>query len=674
MRTGEKLIVSNCHWEWIVLLLYLFFLSSDTCSNCAKSRIRSNDTSSSSSPYDKQVHYLEKRVFDLQLINEHSVNLIKKLQEESLEKSRKILNFESSNKARIIVQESSSNSSSSSALKRPKLELTKFAKKRISNFTEKFCNEAPINVTSAYEKKNSQLRRKIESLEEKIRILSKSGGVHFEDSLTSTTNSTPRPESAYILNLIRENLKLKESLEKRETQVPASSISHKKVIPSRPRSHSQYVHRRGDSGNMNLTSCSYDDLTLSCNPEPFAQNFAHANSSFQAYKSHGETGKVKVTLRSKSVNDLSTAGLSLSDQHNCKSNEVVRDLKEREDSLMKENHELRQRIAELNLIRENQRQKLDELKRERDLFFGRSGNNDSNRKKVHELIGHIERQRDLYKSNMEKLIQRLDLSQVSSRETSSSASDSKIKSSEDDGSISFERIKKINDGSKRILGGDKESSYRASQYLSKSSSIVNQEQSPHEKAGDNVDGSKLQDQMKLLSDIEDIKFQKTQTEQKLNATIRNLQLENQRLLKKLDASAKESSHENNDDASTSSSGNLRMKITENEVMIADLETQLNAKQSHLNLLLKEQENLKTKMHEMTKNAMEMKRIHDGMETKLSEAEANRSTAEERLRLNSKLLEEAQNLLKHQEDDAERSIARKEADKLVSMDLRKENSR
>ena len=134
------------------------------------------------------------------------------------------------------------------------------------------------------------------------------------------------------------------------------------------------------------------------------------------------------------------------------------------------------------------------------------------------------------------------------------------------------------------------------------------------------------------------------------------------------------SHENNDDASTSSSGNLRMKITENEVMIADLETQLNAKQSHLNLLLKEQENLKTKMHEMTKNAMEMKRIHDGMETKLSEAEANRSTAEERLRLNSKLLEEAQNLLKHQEDDAERSIARKEADKLVSMDLRKENSR
>merc|ERR1712226_431503 len=132
----------------------------------------------------------------------------------------------------------------------------------------------------------------------------------------------------------------------------------------------------------------------------------------------------------------------------------------------------------------------------------------------------------------------------------------------------------------------------------------------------------LQDQMKLLSDIEDIKFQKTQTEQKLNATIRNLQLENQRLLKKLDASAKESSHENNDDASTSSSGNLRMKITENEVMIADLETQLNAKQSHLNLILKEQENLKTKMHEMTKNAMEMKRIHDGMETKLSEAEAN----------------------------------------------------
>ena len=117
-----------------------------------------------------------------------------------------------------------------------------------------------------------------------------------------------------------------------------------------------------------------------------------------------------------------------------------------------------------------------------------------------------------------------------------------------------------------------------------------------------------------------------------------------------------------------------MKITENEVMIADLETQLNAKQSHLNLILKEQENLKTKMHEMTKNAMEMKRIHDGMETKLSEAEANRSTAEERLRLNSKLLEEAQNLLKHQEDDAERSIARKEADKLVSMDLRKENSR
>ena len=70
---------------------------------------------------------------------------------------------------------------------------------------------------------------------------------------------------------------------------------------------------------------------------------------------------------------------------------------------MEQNRELNQRVQELTKIKKNLRDKIALLEGREDILMA-----NTNGKKVKELVGYMEKQRNIYKSNVEQLLNKLD--------------------------------------------------------------------------------------------------------------------------------------------------------------------------------------------------------------------------------------------------------------------------
>ena len=105
----------------------------------------------------------------------------------------------------------------------------------------------------------------------------------------------------------------------------------------------------------------------------------------------------------------------------------VDDLKTKLEASEQENYSLKNRISELNRLRNEQRGKIEELSNQQNILL-RKESSPGEHARVQELIGYIEKQRDIYKNNVEELLGKLGTSKVTrARSDSTDSTSSSVK-------------------------------------------------------------------------------------------------------------------------------------------------------------------------------------------------------------------------------------------------------
>lgn len=193
-----------------------------------------------------KIESLERKLFDLELLNTHATQIITRLQAESMEKSRKILRLESGmDKAKVVTK--------SPSMLKPKIEMTSLVKPAAVRGVPKQSRSSKLDLLAIYEKKNARLDEELSHLQRKLSEAQK-----MMANLNRDLEKGPEPcspegpiddsqKSAYMLKLIRENERLKDKL---------SLLDRNERIVLR-----SHGGRQGNDGRKQLSrSCSFEDI------------------------------------------------------------------------------------------------------------------------------------------------------------------------------------------------------------------------------------------------------------------------------------------------------------------------------------------------------------------------------------------------------------------------------
>ena len=641
---------------------------------------------------------LERQVVDLQLLNAQSVSVVKKLQEESYEKSRKIAKMEEAlNKgARVIVRQ-------------PKIEMTSLRKSRQRRPSPP--PEAPrveFDLVTMYENRTEQLSEELGRMQKK---LDEAHGnlVKMEKALEErekTLDPLPplaaseEPQSAYMLHLIHENERLKKRMGEggpavhgRRVQIadpPASSDSSPaRQLKSNPRSRSRH-HSPHTPHQHHHHRLEQHGQYRSCEDIRSAVELSHLQMHNKCLKNQ--------------VEHLAREGSRSTDCLLEEYDLVRAELKK----ALGENAALKRRMQDLNGVKNRLRSEVEELKRQQSILI-QSGSSDEYGK-IKELIGYIEHQRNVYKDSVERLIGRLDPD--GSRAEKSLIEANKQNEPQPMGKVnSAQVLKDIQNQSRRILqqcespkaapsGSTRdetteleENSYHPSEYRNTSAARVSHlletssgiAASESNKEVETQQRERVERILTLEGEIAKVKEaltvlrrEKAEAETRLRAETDALQVENARLrettsaLRERLATAEKS--ESAKEKYPSSLTELKRQLAEKAAQVCSLEAALADKHLHLQRMSDDKDRMQSMLDGKTVELVEVRRRGADAEAAAATAEADMTVAEQRLQ---QCMDEMSRLNVGLHDEEERTRAMRErmsAEKAVGVDLRRDNER
>ena len=637
---------------------------------------------------------LERQVVDLHLLNSQSISVVKKLQEESYEKSRKIAKIEEAlgKGARVIVRQ-------------PKIEMTSLRKPRQRRLSPP--PQAPpvkFDLVAMYENRTQQLSEELRQMQKKLdeahAKLAKMERALEESEKTLDplpTGASEEPQSAYMLHLIHENERLKKRVggeggpdaQRRRVQIadpPASSYpAHQ--LRSNPRSRSRHHSPHNHHHHHQEQHSQY----RSCEDIRSAVELSHLQMHNKCLKNQ--------------VEHLAREG-SRSTDCLLEEYELVRaELKK----ALGENATLKRRMLDLNCVKNRLKSEVEEMKRQQSILI-QSGSPDDY-SKIKELIAYIEHQRNVYKDSVERLIGKLDPD--GSRAEKSIIETDKKSGYQPKGKVNTAQVlKDIQNQSRRILqkcdspkfvpsGSTRketteleENSYhpsdyrntsaaRISQLLETSSGIVASPESNKEveaRQREQIERISMLEReiVRVKGALEDLRREKAETETRLRVETEALQAENVRLeettstLRERLAAAEKS--ESAKEKYPSSLTELKRQLEEKAAQVCSLEATVADKHLHLQGMSDDKDRMQSMLDEKTVELIEAKRRGADAESAAGRAEADKTVAEQRLQ---QCMDEMSRLNVGLHDEEERARAMRErisAEKAVGVDLRRDNER
>ena len=643
----------------------------------------------------EKISDLERQVVDLQLLNAQSVSVVKRLQEESYEKSCKIAKMDEalSKGARVIVRQ-------------PKIEMTSLRKPRQRRLSPP--PEAPkieFDLVAMYDNRTRQLSEELGRMQRK---LDEAHGnlAKMERALEErerTLDPLPpaaaeEPQSAYMLHLIHENERLKKRMmgeggmdgHGRRVQIadPPVPPSPPRQLKSKPRSlsshHSPHAHPRSHLGQQHIHSQYH-----SCEDIRSAVELSHLQMHNMCLKSQ--------------VEHLAREGSRSTD---CLMEEYDLVRAELKKALV-DNGALKRRMQDLNSVKNRLKSEVEELRRQQSILI-KSGSPDDYGK-IKELIGYIEHQRNVYKNNVERLIGRLDpdgskteKSLIQAVETDEPKRKGKVNSAQ--------VLKDIQNQSRRIIhqcespkapsGSTRdetteleENSYHPSEYrnlsatrvsrlLETSSGIAASESKEEDAAQQRERVERIltleREIAKVKGALADLRREKAEAETRLRAEADALQAENAKLSDAMSAlrerlAAAEKS-ESAKERYPSSLTELKRQLEEKAAQVCGLEATLADKHLHLQRMSDDKDRMQSMLDDKTVELVEVRRRGVEAESAAGRAEADKTVAEQRLQ---QCMDEMSRLNAGLHDEEGRTRAMRErmsAEKAVGVDLRRDNER
>lgn len=195
-----------------------------------------------------------------------------------------------------------------------------------------------------------------------------------------------------------------------------------------------------------------------------------------------------------------------------------------------ENKDLSNRLKELNQVRLDQKSKIDDLLKQQAILLRNAGKGGNSQQQVQELVTYIEKQRDIYKANVEQLLSKLD----PDKKFEATPSNYEAKDQVDHrggvaGQNSMKVLKEIQNDSRRILQGRRppaSSSYRSSPYKSASPLRNTDEDSSSDRQSTavRVRMANLQEEvLDLTEQVSELKLAKVQMQEKNRQETRKLE-------------------------------------------------------------------------------------------------------------------------------------------------------
>ena len=631
---------------------------------------------------------LERQVVDLQLLNAQSVSVVKKLQGESHEKSRKIAKMEEalSKGARVIVRQ-------------PKIEMTSLRKPRQRRPSPP--PDAPrveFDLVAMYENRTLQLsdelgrmQKKLDEAHENLAKVERALDERERTLDPLPPAASEEPQSAYMLHLIHENERLKKRMggadvHGRRVQIvdpPASSPARQ--LKSNPRSRSRHHSPHAHHHQHQEQHSQYH----SCEDIRSAVELSHLQMHNKCLKNQ--------------VEHLAREGSRSTDCLLEEYDLVHAELKK----ALGENASLKRRMQDLNCVKNRLKSEVEELKRQHSILI-KSGSSDDYGK-VKELIGYIEHQRNVYKDSVERLIGRLD-PDGSRAEKSLTEAGAKNESHPKGKTTSAQVLKDIQNQSRRILQQSEspkaapsgstrdetteleENSYHPSEYRNTSAARVSQllETSSGIAASESNKEAEAQRERveriltlereieKVKGALADLRREKAEAETRLRAEADALQAENARLrettsaLRERLAAAERS--ESAKEKYPSSLTELKRQLEEKAAQVCGLEATLADKHLHLQRMSDDKDRMQSMLDGKTLELVEVKRRGADAESAAARAEADMTVAEQRLQ---QCMDEMSRLNVGLHDEEQRTRAMRErmsAEKAVGVDLRRDNER
>ena len=632
---------------------------------------------------------MERQVVDLQLLNAQSVSVVKKLQEESYEKSRKIAKMEEalSKGARVIVRQ-------------PKIEMTSLRKPRQRRPSPP--PDAPrveFDLVALYENRTQQLSEELGRMQKKLDE-SHENLAKMERALEERERileplpppaASEEPQSAYMLHLIHENERLKKRMSgadvhgRRVQFVDPAASSPARQLKSNPRSHNRRHSPRHQEQHSQYHSC--EDIRS-------AVELSHLQMHNKCLKNQ--------------VEHLAREGSRSTD---CLLEEY--DLARAElKKALGENAALKRRMQDLNCVKNRLKTEVEELKRQQSILIQSGSSEDYG--KIKELIGYIEHQRNVYKDSVERLIGKLDPD--GSRAEKSLVEVEKESESQPKGNVrSAQILKDIQNQSRRILQQSEspraapsgsardetteleENSYHPSQYrrnssaarvsqLLETSSGVAASKSNEEAAAQRERVERILTLEREIARVKEaltiLMREKAEAETRLraeaDAEADALQVENARLretagaLRERLAAAERS--ESAKEKYPSSLTELKRQLEEKAAQVCSLEATMADKHLHLQRMSDDKDRMQNMLDGKTVELVEVRRRGADAESAAGRAEADKTVAEQRLQ---QCMDEMSRLNVGLHDEEERTRAmrgRMSAEKAVGVDLRRDNER
>ena len=236
-------------------------------------------------------------------------------------------------------------------------------------------------------------------------------------------------------------------------------------------------------------------------------------------------------------------------------------------------------------IRKNQKDKIDELTKHQDILLQSNKGDES---KIRDLIGYIERQRDLYKDSVERLLDKLDPEKKVMHQSLLRTHHQESSAVEVNEKSNLEILRDIQNDSKRVIMSRRNNQYNASDYKAPNKSIL-------------VDENKYKKEISGLKDEVDALKGK------------NAKLRDDLALLKLKRINENRVKVNND---TDEVDGLHERVRALQATMADLEAQTATKNSQIKRLMEDKDRLRSslddKSEELAKVRTELELLRQEM--------------------------------------------------------------
>jgi len=383
-----------------------------------------------------KVTRLEAKVDDLDLLNKECHEVIRRQQLELEEKNKKILKMElNANKAKVVTQ-----SERPLLLNKPKIEMTRLvagggggggasrqptaaAPSSPSPSSSSTPPPPNLDVVAMYEKRNKQLDKETKRLRNDLNkakeLLSKAEKQWFQHKQMQNLDESKILEensakSAYMIKLLEDNNSMKHKIADIERH--SRTCFHGKTIVGSHAGGGGNAHQQGPPPSFGVCCCGHAATCVGqCQPVRTCcrGNYCGHDIRSAVQASHAQLHEACTALQSgggghRQMASSCSGGGKKSGAAAAESQSEIGLTRESLKSALEENKALCKRVSELLEIRQKLKDKVQHLEQKQKILLKSKSNNSNSDQQVQELIGYIEAQRDVYKNNVERLLDNLD--------------------------------------------------------------------------------------------------------------------------------------------------------------------------------------------------------------------------------------------------------------------------